>query len=286
MTTKKQPRTPLTLTIFRLIFKVGSPLMPDAMASLALKLWCTPPKYPMPAFERACVKKAKVGFIEVGHLKIRTFSWGEGPAVLFIHGWGGRGSQASYFVEALNQAGFRVVSIDLPAHGESVGSKTAAPEMVLVLQDVVKQIDGLHSVITHSVGGLLLSYLDRSALEIKSIAFISPPASIAKAVVHFAKDLLQLPPTVNQRFLGIIDALLSKAGLGRFSLLDQAPRITQPVLIVIDENDDVTPLDDAKDIASKIKQCTFCQTEGLGHRRILRDKTTIERVVEFVSQNS
>ena len=41
------------------------------------------------------------------------------PSVYLVHGWGGRGSQLAAFVEPLVAAGHRVVLFDAPSHGDS-----------------------------------------------------------------------------------------------------------------------------------------------------------------------
>ena len=49
------------------------------------------------------------------------FAWGAGPSVLLVHGWEGRGAQLGALVDPLVAAGYRVVALDGPAHGDSPG---------------------------------------------------------------------------------------------------------------------------------------------------------------------
>ncbi|MBV9445637.1 MAG: alpha/beta fold hydrolase [Streptosporangiaceae bacterium] len=46
-------------------------------------------------------------------------SWGAGPVVYLLHGWGGYRGQFGAFVAPLTSAGFRAVAVDVPGHGES-----------------------------------------------------------------------------------------------------------------------------------------------------------------------
>src|SRR5687768_13117485 len=89
----------------------------------ASRLWFTP--WPVPVGERARAKQAgwlagtqPVTF-DVGTHRIAGFSAGEGPAVLLVHGWGERAASLGAFVAPLVGAGFRVVGVDLPGHGET-----------------------------------------------------------------------------------------------------------------------------------------------------------------------
>ncbi|MGZ5446135.1 MAG: alpha/beta hydrolase [Thermoanaerobaculia bacterium] len=61
----------------------------------------------------------------------RAWSWGEGPAVLLVHGWGGHAAQFQSFVEPLVRAGFRAIAFDAPSHGSSGAPPRHAPVDVL-----------------------------------------------------------------------------------------------------------------------------------------------------------
>jgi len=53
-------------------------------------------------------------------------------------------------------------------------------------------------------------------------------------------------------------------------------------LIIHDEQDDEVPYNDAVRNARAWEGSTLMTTQGLGHRRILRDDAVINAVVEFV----
>ncbi|MDT1028360.1 alpha/beta hydrolase, partial [Pseudomonas paraeruginosa] len=52
---------------------------------------------------------------------LSAWRWGEGPAVLLLHGWGGRPTQFAHLSEQLVGAGYCVFALDAPAHGRSPG---------------------------------------------------------------------------------------------------------------------------------------------------------------------
>ncbi|HRE30590.1 MAG TPA: alpha/beta fold hydrolase, partial [Candidatus Berkiella sp.] len=201
------------------------------------------------------------------NLKIRTWSWGEGPTVLFVHGWGGRGTQACGFIEALNQAGFRVVSLDMPAHGQSDGKRTNAIEMADALDAVIKQIDDLHAVITHSFGGMIFAHHYNDNVVLKNIVMICPPSTLNTAFNQFS-ETLQLSDSVKAYIINTMKKNFGNEVVEQFSLIKNGAKITQPVLIVHDEQDDVVPSQDGKDIANILQQGTFYGTQELGHRKV------------------
>jgi hypothetical protein len=57
-----------------------------------------------------------------------------------------------------------------------------------------------------------------------------------------------------------------------------APR---PTLVITDRGDRQTAYADVVDFASSI-DAPLVTTEGLGHRKILRDPAVVKRVVEFI----
>ena len=80
-----------------------------------------PSEYEVKSTDQAILERGnniRIRF-EGGELAVTT--WGDGPAVLLMHGWGGARAQMTGFVDPLLAAGYRVVAYDQPAHGESNG---------------------------------------------------------------------------------------------------------------------------------------------------------------------
>ncbi|MGW7291805.1 alpha/beta hydrolase family protein [Streptomyces xiamenensis] len=70
----------------------------------------------------------------------------------------------------------------------------------------------------------------------------------------------------------------------RFSATCRPARLTVPILVVHDEDDDMIPVAHARRIADTYgSQADQLITQGLGHRRILADPRVIEGVLDFVS---
>jgi pimeloyl-ACP methyl ester carboxylesterase len=62
------------------------------------------------------------------------------------------------------------------------------------------------------------------------------------------------------------------------------PRIVQPTLIVHDRDDRVNRFADAEAYRDAIKGARLVATEGLGHRRILKEEDVLRQVARFVAQ--
>ena len=54
-------------------------------------------------------------------------------------------------------------------------------------------------------------------------------------------------------------------------------------MIVHDHGDKMVPYRDASTIARKNSRISFYSTKGLGHKRILRDRMSVEAVFQFLT---
>lgn len=285
MAQTKANQDPLALKLMRTAFKFLTPLLPGTMSRYAYNLWLTPPRMNPPERELRYIESAKQSAISVEGQNIKLWHWGEGPTVLFIHGWGGRGTQISCFVDDLVKAGFQVVGVDLPAHGQSDGKQTNALIMAKALKAVINQIDNLHSVITHSFGAVILGLDYDANLPINNIVMICPPATMNTAFNQFS-SMLQLPQTIIDYIIKTMKQNFGNDILDRVSLSKNANQMIQPTLVIHDTQDDVVPFEDGKIIASILKQGSFYETNGLGHRKILYDQSIVSRTLAFITTAS
>lgn len=133
MTRRKIHRPPFLLRMMQFAFTRLGPLFPDFFAGPAYRLWFTAHRFRSPDTEHQAAGKAEHSRISVNNVDVKVNTWGRGIPVLFIHGWSGRGTQVLHFIETLLQAGYRVISFDGPAHGETAGRKTRIMEFTDVV---------------------------------------------------------------------------------------------------------------------------------------------------------
>ncbi|MBS0287679.1 MAG: alpha/beta hydrolase [Proteobacteria bacterium] len=281
MVQNKKPAEPIALKLFQLMFKTITPIMPNVMGNYAYQIWFTPQRFTAPKQEQIIAQKAKASFITIDNLRIRVWSWGEGPTVFFIHGWGGRGTQVSSFVEVLNNAGFRVMSLDMPAHGQSDGKKTNAFIIAKAINEILQSIDNLHGIITHSFGGAIFGHLYNAQLPLNKIVMFCPPATVKTALDQFC-NTLTLPASIETYITTRLKNDFGPDIFNKLSLLENAKKIAIPTMIVHDKDDDVVPFKDGQEVIKILKQGTFLETQELGHRKILFDTNVVKQVSQFI----
>jgi pimeloyl-ACP methyl ester carboxylesterase len=266
----------LLLTV-RSFFVVLSFVSPRVAGRIGLRLFCTPRRHHVPEWEReitAAGKRLRVG----PHLVAYTF--GTGPVVLLVHGWEGRSLQMGRFIEPFVQAGFRVIAIDLPAHGASPGTRTDLIECTEALRKVGRDLGPVAAVVTHSFGGAITTLALERGFDARSVVLIAAPSSIDDVVRRFG-ELMGLGGAAMRAFRVGIERQTG-VKLVDVEIFERVAGLQVPALIVHDRGDAEVPFHDAERLVARWPNATLLATEGLGHRRILKDDEVIGRAVDFV----
>jgi len=259
-------------------------IFPGYFGKRAYELWFTTHRFNRPVKENAAADKADRSTINIHGVDVAVWSWGHGPPILFIHGWSGRGTQAVHFIEPLINSGYRIISYDGPAHGETSGKQTSMLEMADVALALNQKYGPFHSTITHSFGGMVLAYASTLGFNTNSAVCICTPATIDSIIDNFQRTLM-LPGNV----LAIMtDRLYANYGDDfekRASTLSNVRTLSIPALIIHDDKDTDIPWQDGKAVADAWPGAEFKLTHGLGHRRILRDPATVTTVTDFIRKS-
>ena len=203
--------------------------------------------------------------------------------VLFIHGWSGRGTQAVHLMQPLIDSGYRVISYDGPAHGETAGRQTSMLEISDVILALSEHYGPFHCTITHSFGGMILAYSIALGFNTASAVCICPPATI-ESILHNFQHALMIPDKV----LAVMkDLLYTNYGSDlerRVSTLSNVRTLSIPALVIHDNGDTDIPWEDGRAVAKAWPGAKFMLTHGLGHRRILRDPAVVSAISEFIGK--
>jgi len=137
---------------------------------------------------------------------LATIETGTGPVVLLVHGWGGFKEGWGCLPQALADAGFRAVAVDLPGWGESPAPRRFR-HTPGAYADALAPLAGRHApvaLVAHSMGMLPALVLSASAPELLSRIALIAPAPLA--VVGRARRLAATP---------VLGPWLAAAGVAR-----------------------------------------------------------------------
>jgi pimeloyl-ACP methyl ester carboxylesterase len=254
------------------------------LAARAVELvWLTPQRHQRPPSEHAAFDSAHKWQVSFRKRVIPMYSWGEPgrPVVLFAHGWEGRATQVSPYIEPLLNAGFRVVSYDAPAHGEARRALVSVIDFARLAEHVSNSLRGqVQAGIGHSAGAAALLFAAGQNQFAERLVVIAAPLSPRTFLEKFSR-WLRLTPVTQRTFQGRLDA---RYGLS-FADFDNRPNAVDSGadgLVVHDRRDPDVPFEHAETLASAWPGARLLSTDGLGHRRVLRDAEVVRRVLEFI----
>ena len=255
---------------------------PRATARRLLDAYMRPPRIPAPPREIEALSGVERFTIPWRDVELAAWSWGTGPSVLLAHGWAGRAGQMAAFGPALAAAGFRAVAIDAPAHGQSGGRDLTIADYAEAIGHVGAALGGVAGVIAHSYGAPSTAVaLHLGKLSVARLVFVGAPITQARYVAKFER-VWRLPARVTRHWRKLVEQRLGFAVEGT-DLTQIAGAMTTPLLVAHCHDDDDVPLEDARRLAAAWPGARLVETQGLGHRRILRDLLVVEAAVRFIA---
>lgn len=299
--------TPALRARLRTVFAVTTRISPQLAARLALTLFLTPPRRRLDAVDVAVVARATKRRLAVPGGHVAALEWTPGaqhgaagttdattasgtvrvepkppPTVLLLHGWGSHAARFGSFVDPLLAAGYRVVGIDAPAHGESTGKRSDLAQFRAALRLALQEFAPVVGIVAHSMGAsaAVWQLAEEPHAELRALALLGMPRDVGYMMESFAL-ILDLRADVKRR---LIDQFTRRFGdpPSAFSAHRFAARLGVPTLVVHDEEDDVAPLEHAVEFAALTPGGLLRTTRGLNHSGALRDAAIIDEIVAFL----
>jgi len=211
--------------------------------------------------------------------EIAAYRWGQADRrILLVHGWGGKATQFFPFIEPLRQSGFEVIAFDAPAHGASSGVFASGPAFARAARAIAG--GPVHGIVAHSLGAAGSAIALSQGFVAQRVVFLAPAALINPLLEEFIR-LHQLPEPVavelRQRFAARYSARIVAVPL-------IAKSFDIPLLIFHDPEDRDLPFAHGEAIAATWPGAKLVRASGIGHWRIMRDRSVIEQVVSFLAR--
>jgi len=275
------------LSLVRGLLWVTRPL-PWLGARLALRLYLTPnlgfrKHRPFPLLSRISSEWP----LTVGGKKIMAYRWGDGPAVLLVHGWESGMSHFSALIPALLSRGFSAVAFDAPGHGKSPGRQTHLLEITALIREAAEGVEnGFYGMIGHSFGGMAILYAAVHGVKAERVITLSTPESFRGLFDKFCLSL-RIGGKQKQAFWRRVIRLFQEEGRDMdadFSALANLPKLTCPALIIHDLDDAVIPVREAENLAAANPRAQFFRSRGLGHNRLMNDPAVVALCADFLAR--
>ncbi|UCI05714.1 alpha/beta hydrolase [Mesorhizobium sp. B1-1-8] len=289
------------LKVIRSVFGAAEHVAPRLSGRAAFELFCrTPDVKALSDGERRAVERAAGFMAEARHHRLKTRTGcvaahefrpepgrGSRGTVLVIHGWRSRTEYMRALIEGFRDAGHKVVSLDLPGHGQSLGRHLNMVNAVDAVRVAGEWFGPFVAAVGHSFGGAIAA--NAVAASVKGI----PPLAAGKLVLIAAPSSL---PAIFDDFSSMLNVgprsriamadrvkQLSGRPLSEFTGDRQLAETPVPTLVIHAPDDREVHADHAKRYAGAGDHVRLHWAEGLGHRRILADKDVVARAVGFVT---
>lgn len=255
--------------------------------------------------------------VELSNTKLNIITAGEGDPLLLVHGFPLDHSMWGNQLEALSES-YKVIAPDLRGFGKST-SNDETTQMADFAKDLAELLDvlGINSSIHLcglSMGGYIsFEFWNLFADRLKSLILCDTRAAedseetkenkrykVAKHVLEFGTEALseammpklfsEASRTENTQIVdstqnviqttlpqSVAAALLGMAK--RTDFTDKLGSINIPTLAVCGEFDEITPLDEMKEMAAKMPNCQFATIEGAGHMAPLEKPEVVNQEI-------
>lgn len=273
----------MLLELLGVTLRTVARISPGAASRVAFELFRTPRRFRTPERETALLATAEPFELRLSRsTNINGWRWGRGPAVLLLHGWEGRGSQMASLAAPLAAAGFSVVAFDAPGHGASSGRTSSLPHFTWALRRVADAFGEPHAVVGHSLGCAAATLAMHDGLRAGRAVYFAPPINPADYTRQFGAMFGLRDEVIHGLQMRIEERFLRK--WDDYSLAGMAPRMSAALLVIHDRGDDDTPYPGGARLAELWPGARLMTTEGLGHRRILREASTVGAATEFLAR--
>ena len=267
----------MLLSVFQTLMAGYSRLLPGSASDTALHLLTTPRVSRGPLSFRTSEPDLTVSLGDRAQLAI----WqGGDDAALFVHGWSGRATQMLPFIDAVDGSRYTRYALILPGHGAQADGPAHVGDFIAAIRLALDFIGGPVSVaLGHSMGAGALAHVATQESRIGRLVLIAGPAEFRGMVNNFA-SFLHLGERAR---LQLLQKMAARVGIG-FDALNIArlgKQIRGPVLLIHDTGDREIPFAEGLRLQQAIPEATLHQTQGLGHRKVLRDAAVIDTVKAF-----
>lgn len=266
-------------------FNVLAIVAPRYAGRAAFLLFCHPFRGKMTMRHRQFLDTAAQFDLKLDAEVIKAYQWGNGKRkVLMLHGWQSHTYRWKSYIEAFDKSEYTIFSLDAPGHGLSTGKFMSVPYYNRAIELLLQKIGRVDVAVGHSIGaftGMYSFYLNPKLAPEKFVA-LAPPGE-AQEFFDFYTQQLGL-----SKYSSKLAIQHFTNAVGNPPSYFSAPVFVNdfkfPGLLIHDELDDDTSVENSKKIHQAWKKSQLIITKGKGHN--LKSTEVVNAVAEFVKDVS
>jgi pimeloyl-ACP methyl ester carboxylesterase len=272
----------VTFLITNLLWLINQSLV----KKFVLRGFFVPRLYKASDAEKELLQEAESFRIMVNDQYISCWKWGNGPAIIYAHGWNGRGIQFYPFIKDSLARGYSVIVFDGPGHGDSEGNTSSYFQMTDAVRAVLNHCkdDKIVAIAGHSFGAAAIInalHKDRHRLPAVLIA----PALGIREMLDMAFQIHGIPKNVYQQLIHEYETRFGYT-LEKDNPKDLLHEFNLQALIIHDKQDKVTPFEESESVSAKFDSIDLFTTTGLGHKRVLNDRNVMSEVFNYLQKQA
>ena len=207
--------------------------------------------------------------------------WGSGPKnILFLHGWESNSQRWLPYYNMLEKEKYTVYALDAPGHGMSGGDKLNVEVFRQAIEAALARIGPIDTIIGHSLSNTAVGYcyIMNPNVDVKKF-IVMGAASGMDAVFTYFKEILGLSIRSVANLSKKVNTIF-KIPHQEVKLMSFLDKVTQPVLVIHDKNDAVTPFKPIENVLKKHPKINTYITCGLKHD--LKAEEVYAKVIAFI----
>lgn len=268
--------------LIQALFRMLGVVWPALGGRLAYWFFFKPFRVGLRPAEVEIKKKGKEYSTQIHGKKTYYTVWGEGPTIIFAHGWSSKGLHYRKFVEPLVAKGYRVVIPDFPAHVKSEGKSSSVLEFRDTLLYLIDRYPDVHALVGHSLGAMAGIYaMIEHKVEVRKFIMINS-AIWTRTIMRRFMEQINGNAKIEKR---VRKKLLEQFG-NEFDYFSTGYRIMDikrmpEILVVVDDSDIEVPVEEGR-YMSRLVNGELLVTFGLGHNKALRNDEAVDRMIRFL----
>lgn len=208
--------------------------------------------------------------------EISMYHVGQGPAIVFVHSWGGGAYEFFPLMRGLKECGFKAIAFDHFGHEASESKPATLHQLIKTTNHVLNSVkknheEGLDCVVAHGLGCMVAANASPATIENLPLFFISPVFNYKNYFLRKLKDLKMHPDLLKHHAQEFVESYPKK--FAKLELSNRLERYAAETVIAHDANDKIAPIADTLAFTKQHPFTKLLVTRQYDHHRIISSES-------------